>query len=182
MENKLKELIAENYSTNQIADRLGISQTTVMVRLKKYKLKTNHKVKHTKVPQIRYCLACEKQLPTCCYNKVCNTKCDHDYKYIKYITQWKAGLVDGMCGKYGISGHIRRYLIEKYGNQCVECGWNKVNTVTKKVPVHIDHIDGNYRNNKEENLKLICPNCHSLTSTYGALNIKSGLGRHKQYI
>ena len=32
------------------------------------------------------------------------------------------------------------------------------------------HKDGDYTNNKEENLQLLCPNCHSLTETYGILN------------
>ena len=40
----------------------------------------------------------------------------------------------------------------------------------------VDHIDGNSDNNSEENLRLICPNCHSLTSTYRGAN--RGHGRN----
>ena len=36
----------------------------------------------------------------------------------------------------------------------------------------IHHIDGNHYNNEESNLQLLCPNCHSLTPTFGALNKK----------
>ncbi len=37
-----------------------------------------------------------------------------------------------------------------------------------------DHIDGNWRNNIENNLRLICPNCDSLTHTYAGLNRGNG--------
>jgi hypothetical protein len=37
-----------------------------------------------------------------------------------------------------------------------------------------DHIDGNWRNNTEENLRLLCPNCDSLTHTFSALNKGNG--------
>ncbi len=40
-------------------------------------------------------------------------------------------------------------------------------------------IDGNSMNNKEENLDLICPNCHSLTTTYKFLN--NGKGNRKKH-
>lgn len=73
---------------------------------------------------------------------------------------------------------IKAYLIKKYGNKCMECGWNKVNPTTNKIPVELEHIDGNSENNKLENLKIICPNCHSLTPTYKSLN--KGKGRHKR--
>jgi 5-methylcytosine-specific restriction endonuclease McrA len=69
------------------------------------------------------------------------------------------------------------YLILIYGNKCMECGWDKINPKTGKVPIQLEHIDGNSENNKLENLKLLCPNCHSLTPTYGALN--KGKGRKK---
>lgn len=36
---------------------------------------------------------------------------------------------------------------------------------------YIDHIDGNSENNNENNLILLCPNCHALTHTFGGLNM-----------
>lgn len=60
------------------------------------------------------------------------------------------------------------------------CGWNEVHTITGKVPIQMEHIDGNSTNNRLENLKLLCPNCHSLTPTYGALNKGSGRKNRKR--
>jgi len=50
------------------------------------------------------------------------------------------------------------------------CGWAKINPKTKQIPLVADHIDGNWRNNVESNLRLICPNCDSLTPTYAGSN------------
>lgn len=75
-----------------------------------------------------------------------------------------------MSGKYGLSKVIRDYLLEKVNYSCELCGWNKINPITGKSPLEIHHIDGDYTNNKEENLQVLCPNCHSLTPTYKALN------------
>jgi len=41
--------------------------------------------------------------------------------------------------------------------------------------LQIEHVDGNPYRHKEENLTLLCPNCHSLTATFGGLN--KGHGR-----
>jgi len=69
-------------------------------------------------------------------------------------------------------------LVKKYGRRCMECGWDKVNPKSGKCPVELEHIDGNSENNDESNLKLLCPNCHSLTPTYKALN--KGYGRYSR--
>lgn len=61
---------------------------------------------------------------------------------------------------------IRRRLIEERGNKCEECGWCEVNKFHDIVPIQLDHIDGDRTNNTRENLKLLCPNCHSLTETF----------------
>lgn len=72
------------------------------------------------------------------------------------------------------------FLIEKHGDKCMECGWNKIHPTTGNVPIQLEHIDGNSENNSLNNLKILCPNCHSLTLTYGSLN--RGNGREKRKI
>lgn len=61
-------------------------------------------------------------------------------------------------------------MFMKHNNKCEKCGWGEVNPYTGKIPLQVHHIDGDCTNNSEENLQLLCPNCHSLTETYGGLN------------
>ena len=125
----------------------------------------------------RNCLVCGKKCGRY-LAKYCSNKCQSQYKYEQYIKRWKKGKEKGMKGKSLISGHIKRYLIETRGEKCEECGWNKENQKTLKIPLDVDHKDGNYKNNTEENLRLLCPNCHSLTPNYKALN--KGYGRRNR--
>jgi len=78
------------------------------------------------------------------------------------------------------SNLVKKYLIEKHGAKCMKCGWNEVNTISNNVPIELEHIDGNSENNSLENVILLCPNCHSLTPTYKALN--RGNGRHSRMV
>ena len=109
--------------------------------------------------------------------KYCSNKCQQDMQYEIYIKKWISGNVNGLKHGGVVSAYVKRYLREKYNNKCQQCGWSKINKYTNKVPLEADHIDGNYKNNKINNLRLLCPNCHSLTSTYKALN--KGNGRNK---
>jgi 5-methylcytosine-specific restriction endonuclease McrA len=102
-----------------------------------------------------------------------------DLAYKQFIERWLSGLETGMKGKTSISCHIRKYLFELHKSKCQLCGWSQVSQSTGKVPLEIDHKDGDYRNNRIENLQLICPNCHSLTATYKSQN--KGKGRNRKY-
>lgn len=111
--------------------------------------------------------------------KYCSVKCQTLYQYKQYILRWKNGLEKG----YGVhktldlSSHIRRYMLEKYNNSCQKCGWNQLHPIDNKPLVEINHIDGDAENCKEENLEVLCPNCHSMTETFRARNKKSKRNR-----
>lgn len=106
--------------------------------------------------------------------KFCSNKCQQKYQYNEYINRWKEGKEDGLSGEYNISKYIRRYLFEKNECHCEKCGWGEKNQFTGNIPLEVHHIDGDYKNNNEENLQLLCPNCHSLTDTFKNHN---GIGR-----
>ena len=74
-----------------------------------------------------------------------------------------------------------KILFEKYNNKCARCGWGEINLWTGNVPLEVHHVDGDYKNNEESNLELLCPNCHSLTETYKSLNTNGRDGRKKYY-
>jgi Zn finger protein HypA/HybF involved in hydrogenase expression len=120
------------------------------------------------------CLNCDKEVATS-QAVFCSNSCYSDYKYKEYIQAWKEGKVNGTKADIFMSNHLRRYLMEKYEKRCSKCGWNEKHPITGKVPLEIDHIDGNWTNNDEANLQLLCPNCHSLTPTFKNLN--KGKGR-----
>lgn len=62
----------------------------------------------------------------------------------------------------------KKWLIAKYGHQCWGCSgtmWRD-----QPIPIEIDHISGNSDDNSEENLRLLCCNCHAQTPTYKSKN------------
>jgi hypothetical protein len=125
---------------------------------------------------VKTCLVCDNKPERTSY-KYCSNKCQQTFAYNEYIKEWKLGIVSGNRGivTRNISGHIKRYLKEKYGEKCSICGWNEIHLITGKVPLEVDHKNGDAEDNREENLQLICPNCHSLSFTFRNLN--KGKGR-----
>lgn len=122
---------------------------------------------------------CEYNIYRSSKGKFCSNKCQAEYEYKQFIENWKNGEESGLSGEYGISRHIRRYLFEKYNCSCQICGWNEVNPFTGNIPLEIHHMDGDYTNNKEENLQLLCPNHHSLTESFKSHNKNGRKGRKK---
>lgn len=130
------------------------------------------------------CSTCGKVITHRNAYKFCSLICQATNNYNQYIERWKQNLENGNIGitTRFVSHHIKRYLREKYKNKCTLCGWNQKNPITGVVPLEVNHIDGDAENNKEENLELICPNCHALTPNFRNLNKGKGRGWRLNYI
>lgn len=120
---------------------------------------------------MKYCKNCGQALLVRQKNNTfCSVECSKEYASKTTIQAWLNGEVSGARANGQISSTIRKYLIEQAGNKCELCGWNKINPTTGLVPLEIHHKDGNYLNNTRDNLQVLCPNCHSLTPNFKALN------------
>lgn len=128
------------------------------------------------------CMNCGKEyIPfTSNKGKFCSIECSAAYKKKQTITNWKKGDIDGTEG-YNCSAAVRNYLLSEHNYKCERCGWGEVNPYTNKVPLQIHHIDGNSLNNKESNLQVLCPNCHSLTENFGSRNRNAPRGKSAYY-
>ena len=175
----IKKLIEEGVPYEKIGEKYNCTGANIKKQAKKLGItitsrrKVNPKETFNKGKGKKYvCINCGKEFfdSESKNRKYCSHECQKEYDYKIYINNWKNGYENGVSGLYGISEHIRKYLFEKNNCKCQKCGWGEENEYSHQIPLQIHHIDGDYTNNKEENLQLLCPNCHSLTNTFGRLN------------
>ena len=121
----------------------------------------------------RFCKNCNKKLKK--QKTFCSNKCQG--QFTKKENFKKIEKTDNSLSER----RYKEYLINKFGGKCMKCGWDKKHPVTGKVPIQMNHKDGNSENNSLHNLELLCPNCHSLTPNYGALNTGKGRTKRKEY-
>lgn len=66
----------------------------------------------------------------------------------------------------------KRLFSEGLKKPCCEiCGWAE-QSEDGRIPVELDHINGDHYDNRIENLRILCPNCHSLQPTHRGRNQK----------
>jgi len=93
-------------------------------------------------------------------------------KGINKISGTKIPLEEILEGKHPQyqSNKLRQRLLEEeyFQYKCYNCGLTE--WLGKPIPLELEHIDGNSSNNLIDNLTLLCPNCHSFTTTYRGKN------------
>lgn len=130
-------------------------------------------INRTRMVLIKYnCLHCssEKQqsIKLTIPKKFCNKDCE---KAFKKSTSWKGYLKLFEEGALHNRWIIRRILLSRKP-YCWSCGiawWRK-----KKLSLEVDHKNGNPGDDRPKNVRLVCPNCHSITKYYKGKNRGNG--------
>jgi 5-methylcytosine-specific restriction endonuclease McrA len=104
-------------------------------------------------------------------NLYCSLACQQAKRTQDLIENWLSG-GDKSVWKYSIPAWAKKYLIDIRGHKCVMC--NHKTWLGEPIPLEVDHIDGDHQNNQPNNLRLLCPTCHSMTDTYKNRNYGKG--------
>lgn len=74
---------------------------------------------------------------------------------------------------------VKRLLQKGLQYECAICGISEWRG--RRLVLHLDHINGINNDNRFENLRLLCPNCHSQTDTYGRKASRASEASHVLY-
>ena len=74
----------------------------------------------------------------------------------------------------------RWFILYEQNNRCNNCSIDS--WLAQPISLEIDHIDGNRYNDDRKNLEAVCPNCHSLTTTWRGKHRKKKIGFTDQEI
>ena len=94
--------------------------------------------------------------------KFCSIKCSNDWQRDNV----KRKLFEEGKLKLMINSPLIYYFLEERDGRACSC-CKLTEWVGKPIPLDVDHIDGNNKNNLPKNLRFLCPNCHRQTDTWG---------------
>jgi hypothetical protein len=86
-----------------------------------------------------------------------------------------------VLNKYRSHQSIKYHFMKENEHKCAVCNlgniWNN-----KPLTLQLDHINGNHFDNSKDNLRLLCPNCHTQTETFASRNSKNKKNMFKHCI
>ena len=85
-----------------------------------------------------------------------HTACQHASKYREFIERWQRGELPGGAVSQ-VSRYVGRYLLELGGEQCPRCASRERHPVTGRVPLEIDHLNGQLRRQQTRKFALVVP-------------------------
>ena len=100
----------------------------------------------------------------------CREECSVAYRNENTFQQF-------LKGKIHSPATVRKYLIKLRGSVCEECRQSEWRG--SPIPLDVHHLNGDWKNDHPDNLRLLCKNCHALTPEYGGRN--RGKGRKFRY-
>lgn len=108
--------------------------------------------------KIKCCLNCQNTLKKSWYT-FCGHACQHEYSFLKTVIP---EIEKGLRTNPAI---LKKYLSTTRGYKCELCNL----TIWQNNPLvlELDHINGDSDNCRPSNIRLLCPNCHSQTKTFG---------------
>jgi hypothetical protein len=80
--------------------------------------------------------------------KYCSVKCHHERDFKLRCRLLERGLYPASLQ----SPFLKKYLIAKFGERCARCGWQERHPKTGRVPIEVEHVDGDWRNNSQATL------------------------------
>ncbi|MGW3723662.1 HNH endonuclease [Streptomyces sp. NPDC000851] len=142
----LEPVVAASSSVNEVVRRLGLDsvgghQANIARRIKAYGIDTSHFTPVVRTERMRH-----------------NQRRRKAEEILVEDTSAHAVRIP--------SSRLKRAMQELGAEErCALCGIEAL-WLGEPLPLEVDHIDGNWRNNRIENLRLLCPNCHSTTDSY----------------
>ena len=112
----------------------------------------------------RKCKGCEAIIGCFHGNVYCSKSCRLDHRSRSPLTGNRKSLEET---NYGPT--VRRIIMRERPYECEMC--HNSEWMNKPIPLEIDHINGLPQDNRRDNIRLLCCNCHATTPTYRSKNI-----------
>ncbi|EST25603.1 hypothetical protein M878_28425 [Streptomyces roseochromogenus subsp. oscitans DS 12.976] len=142
----LEPVVAASASINEVVRQLGLDsvgghQANIARRIKAYGIDTSHFAPVVRTERMRYNQRRRTPAEILVEDTSAHAPCIPSYRLKRVMNE------------VGVE------------ERCALCDIEPV-WLGEPLPLEVDHIDGNWRNNRIDNLRFLCPNCHSATDTY----------------